>query len=312
MQSPLLLSALQSVPVAPLLLFAEMPWGSHRYGYWQDRYAYDRYDAYDDRVSRAFNQPLSLSQCRYFPQEKKWTFKVSSSSGDSYYDLVVTPKKGTCSCPDFERRAKPCKHLLCVLLRVLRLKTEFKNVTEIGRNYDQITTTLLNLFSKNTAKPVTENDTKKSEDQHVSPGDEEEMCLICLLEFSPTQDNITKCSADCGRYLGHKDCLNTWFSRNNTCPLCKGMQRTCRPAMQADGAAELTEGVFFEIVGDIPPIHDTLVDTDCPVQTPPTLEIASSPLPAASSQGRKRRSNDVNIVVSATPKPRKSRKKAST
>jgi hypothetical protein len=250
-----------------------MPRGGYSYYHGYSRTG----DAHNDRILRAFEQPLQLMQCRYFPKSAKWELQVSSSTGSGGYELNFNQKSGSCNCPDFERRKRPCKHMLCVLLRVLKIKDqEFTTVTQVGKSYDEITATFLRLFhhqgpaeleeepeeeetggkkkrkrktpakktTKKGAKAGTEEeqeDASKTEQKETAATTssstaapavaeeqpaEEEMCIICLLEFQPAPETIYKCSADCQRWLGHKECLNAWFQKSNCCPLCKGIQRS--------------------------------------------------------------------------------------
>ncbi len=218
------------------------------------RYGYrNQHDQHDDRVVRAFEQSLRLLQCRYFPKSQKWELRISSSTGSGYYQVEFTSESASCSCPDFERRGRPCKHMLCVLLRILKLKNkEFKTVKEVGKSYDQITPAFLTLFhheelaAKSESKEIgsstgkKKRKSKKTEDEPkpavATTADEskttepvssepqaEEMCLICLLEFVP-DGSMSKCSSHCKRWLGHKECLDSWFSKSRLCPLCKGPQ----------------------------------------------------------------------------------------
>jgi len=216
-----------------------------RYG----RYYSGSGDQHQDRVRRAFEQPLQLLQCKYFIKSKRWEIRVSTSTGVGYYELTFDPEGGSCSCPDFGRRGKPCKHMLCVLLRILKLKdTDFTSIEQVGESYDQITPTFLKLFHHEaTSLPSTneegeeaketvseDEEHKKSETVNVKeekpkPEEtptEEEMCLICLLEFIPNEGTMSKCTSHCKRWLGHQECLNTWFQKSRCCPLCKGPQQT--------------------------------------------------------------------------------------
>lgn len=274
-------------------------YGYRGYGYYGGYGGYSSHDAYNERVQRAFDQPLRLLQCRYFPDSKKWTFSVSSSTGGGQYQLTVTPKKGMCSCPDFARRQKPCKHLLCVLLRVLKMKTEFKNITEIGRNYDDITSILLNLFDVRDEEPQ-QHEQEEAKEEAAAPAtaaagaeEEEEMCLICLLDFAPGAEGIKKCTSHCKRWLGHHECLDDWFTKTDECPLCKGPQQqaaTAAPKKQVAGAGAGVPNVFFEIVYEQPrgaaaaPAPPAPAVAAAPVRAPAAPVAAK---PARAPRGRK-------------------------
>ncbi len=235
------------------------------------------------RINRAFHDPLQLSRCTFHSISHCWSFHVSSSRGVGYYDVwLCSPgadRASRCSCPDFVRRRKPCKHLLCVLLRILKLKNrEFASVDEIGEEYPAIAVALGTLFglpdaAATEATEATEAAATEATVEAMPPEDmgkvigssevgdaaaaqeskageesvvvatlspptpaEEETCLICLLDFapppivagcttSPDAHLYTRCNSICSRWLGHQECLSTWFARSNKCPLCKGNQQ---------------------------------------------------------------------------------------
>lgn len=212
---------------------------------------YGAKDQHADRIVRAFEQSLTLLRCVYHRVSQRWDLRISSSTGAGYYDLTLTAGKvksntSTCTCPDFERRQKPCKHMLCVLLRILKLKQhDFTSVREVNKSYEQITEAFLRLFHRDVQpeedvkeakgeQEVQESSTAEATSAAVTAVLEEEMCLICLLEFTPPAmpteggrgQDVVKCSSHCQRWLGHKECLNTWFLKSAFCPLCKGPQRT--------------------------------------------------------------------------------------
>ncbi len=218
--------------------------------YGRYRNYYSSSDPHYDRVVRAFEQPLRLLQCKYYPTSAKWELRISSSTGGGHYDIMFNHKKASCTCPDFERRGKPCKHMLCVLLRILKLKNkEFTTITQVGKSYDQITPAFLALFhhdgtsaSSTTKDGKTEStkdeglnggtaatsDSKNAEEATADAPVEEETCLICLLDFAPNDETMCKCSSHCQRWLGHKECLDSWFRQSKQCPLCKGIQEHLR------------------------------------------------------------------------------------
>jgi hypothetical protein len=237
-----------------------------RYGYRNYGYGYrNSYNSYGDehesRVARAFSQTLQLLQCRFYSKSNRVEVQISSSTGDSHYDLTFHEEGGDCSCPDFERRQAPCKHMLCVLLRVLRLKDkDYSSVEDVGESYDHISQSFLSLFQRtapatnDSDKDDDSNDNKKKHKTEEESGGEaaraeakgadesaatteitsttaaeqaeDEMCIICLLEFQPNQTDppLTQCSAQCKRWLGHRDCLKHWYAKSSLCPLCKGVQ----------------------------------------------------------------------------------------
>ena len=251
--------------------------------YYSHYYGYSRTGSgHSDRVLRAFEQPLQLLQCRYFSKSERWELRVSSSTGHGFYELKFNSKSGTCNCPDFERRGKPCKHMLCVLLRILKLKDqEFTTKTQVGKSYNEITTTFLKLFHHD--KPVEEDieshgkkrkrkgsmkgeasvakespakaetlvESKLPSSESAPAADEpEEMCIICLLEFHPSAETMSRCSADCQRWLGHKECLQSWFQKSSCCPLCKGIQQSAKSS-SSSSSVKRSRYSYYDEEGEI-------------------------------------------------------------
>jgi hypothetical protein len=72
----------------------------------------------------------------------------------------------------------------------------------------------------------------------VSTEDEPEECSVCLGTFC-TGDCCRTLPAPCGHTF-HKDCIDEWFTRNSTCPLCK---RSVYELLQRDENAIRPNGV---------------------------------------------------------------------
>jgi E3 ubiquitin-protein ligase DOA10 len=47
----------------------------------------------------------------------------------------------------------------------------------------------------------------------------EDQCAICLGEYTE-ESEVTPLPCDYRHYF-HTQCIESWFERNNTCPLCK-------------------------------------------------------------------------------------------
>jgi hypothetical protein len=253
---------------------------------------------YGDRVDRAFRQSLQLQQCHYYSRSHRWELRVLSSKGDDYYRVRFTPTGGSCTCHDFVRRRKPCKHMLCVLLRMLRLRDNtFTTVKQVGESYDRITDSLLALFHRQLPESavdvavgsVTQMESSKKrkrqkrrmdavisieldkEDNIVEsnettgsePGPSQILgqCCICLLECGSVADpSLVRCTAACQRIMGHHDCLNNWFARSNKCPLYSGIQQG-----QSGSRKKRARGNVVEVI-DLDALHaahpQAVVDDD--------------------------------------------------
>lgn len=50
----------------------------------------------------------------------------------------------------------------------------------------------------------------------LTPDKFTEDCPICLQEITQEQNRKLECG-----HIFHKECLNTWFTNNYTCPICR-------------------------------------------------------------------------------------------
>ena len=57
-------------------------------------------------------------------------YKVRSQSGNGSYEIKITGHGAECSCPDFQNRRQPCKHILG-----LRYYLEVQKDTPTGHRY---------------------------------------------------------------------------------------------------------------------------------------------------------------------------------
>jgi uncharacterized protein (DUF2461 family) len=55
-------------------------------------------------------------------------YLVPSQSGQGKYAVIVDGDKATCTCPDYELRAEPCKHVFAVRI-VIQREFDFANGT---------------------------------------------------------------------------------------------------------------------------------------------------------------------------------------
>ena len=52
------------------------------------------------------------------------------------------------------------------------------------------------------------------------PGDDNDVCSICLEKYFDEEDLKKVVSLKC-KHLFHKECIDTWFRINKNCPMCK-------------------------------------------------------------------------------------------
>lgn len=174
----------------------------------------------DLRKSRGLNQKLFLIEILDSTSEYQKKFKIMGSTGNVYN--VTIENNCRCDCPDFLKRAKRCKHIYFVLIKLMKIEDEmdkdiyfddellsmFKNIPLITSNlivssgikkiYDQ-----LNTNCKNVTKM------KQVDD----------LCPICLEDLNNGEE-LDFCKYSCGKPI-HKICYSMWtLKKNNTCVFC--------------------------------------------------------------------------------------------
>jgi len=189
------------------------------------------------RIDRALTQRLYLIEAK--PTENcdsldaSTTFAVLGSTGNVY--SVKISRRASCSCPDYVR-SYLCKHILFVLLKVLRvddaspviyqnawLSTEVKELmtgwTE-RQNGILANDRVRERYAELSTNP---NDEKEDEDGAVKRKsvEEEPDCAIC---FDPLgKEELTYCKVACGTNF-HKACIERWATSGYhglTCPNCR-------------------------------------------------------------------------------------------
>jgi predicted nucleic acid-binding Zn finger protein len=140
------------------------------------------------RIKRALNQPIYLIR-----ELKKQTYIIGGISNT----YTVTTKKLSCTCPDFIRRQKPCKHIFFVQIKI-----------EKTIHLDKI----------------------KKERKHKNETDD--VCCICLEEFEEDPNNISNelfnnasfplTFCETCSHVFHKECLKIWIKHSSgSCPQCR-------------------------------------------------------------------------------------------
>jgi len=146
------------------------------------------------RKQRSKDARLYLMDYEIQPGKSSCTFNVSGTTGN-LYDIILTPEWCNCTCPDYVRRNKYCKHIYFILLRVLK-----------GENED------LKNALKNTEVYL-----KKKEDIKPRETSEDDECCICYdLLSEGSLDFCVNC-----RNSVHKDCIRIWKKKSSLCPLCR-------------------------------------------------------------------------------------------
>jgi len=196
----------------------------------------------DDRIDRALSQRLYLLERRddaSTAESPSADFMVLGSTGNVY--KVQINGCPCCDCPDFVRRQSPCKHVLFVWLRVLRLDPEDPRIwqkrlrpvdiadvlqcrrattsgsgvhapKDVKKRYDQV----MGIGSVELGVPSQSNRLRKALDEDECP-----ICYEAMDENEESGGLVTFCSC-CGSNL-HKDCMARWqkASKKGDCPFCR-------------------------------------------------------------------------------------------
>lgn len=217
-----------------------------------------------DRIERALSQRLYLLERRDArgsevgsTESSESTFVVMGSTGNVYEVLISASPR--CNCPDFERRQSPCKHVLFVWLRVLRLESGDPRVWQRKLSMEDVREVLRRCRTRAVGRGLRaptdaqqryarlvgcSGEAGQADGQPPQPcrarrALEEDECAICYEAMEEHEEQaglVTFCLA-CGANF-HKDCIRRWQekSRKGDCPLCREPFRV-PPAHVAPGEA---------------------------------------------------------------------------
>lgn len=201
----------------------------------RSRFAPDQKQQTNQRKHRGLAQPILLLE--YEKKETCIEFSVLGTSGSTYIvkcSPQETKQQWACDCPDFIRRASPCKHVFFVLARVLevemddlhlKLKYDLDELHHIIRQRIQLNGTIQNPSIETTQQKQDHNEietkTQKVE-QRTYVG---EACCFCLDVMSATCP-VVYCELQCGKSV-HRACflrfIRTIKRKPNLCPYCRAV-----------------------------------------------------------------------------------------
>ncbi|KFX92344.1 hypothetical protein O988_07318 [Pseudogymnoascus sp. VKM F-3808] len=159
---------------------------------------------FQDRLARAISEPMFL-----LDRERKLNgdgthevekFDMAGTTGNIYE--VTIDKKPKCTCMDARIRGNQCKHIIYVLVNVLKAPEHLQ--------YQQalLSTELREIFER---APVTPQSSNVSSEDISHAGKRKPIegdCPVCVMEFKPTE-GILWCKAACGNNI-HKACFDRW------------------------------------------------------------------------------------------------------
>ncbi|KAG0455936.1 hypothetical protein HPP92_023724 [Vanilla planifolia] len=186
----------------------------------------------DNRLSRALQHPLRLLY-REGPM-----FHVLGSTGNVYVVMLVSSP--TCTCPD---RSSRCKHILFVLLRVLRVPISHPCLLLLRRRRHFLRPSLLAHLIASPTSPDSLAGRRARERFHflfrlsaATPlpmertNEHARKCPVCWEEMD--QGMLVSTCGTCGNSL-HRECLDRWKQaqgrRTATCVMCRARWREMRP-----------------------------------------------------------------------------------
>jgi len=168
-----------------------------------------------ERLQRALEQRILLVDQELKSATEMW-FKVLGTSGTTY--KVVVSEHQSCTCPDYTRRNKKCKHIYFVLRRVLNASD-----TLVGK--EQLTVDeLKQLFSGPKIIPTATTMLQEQKGNEVERRPLDEECPVCYEPMDQKKEDIIYCFTTCG-YNMHLSCYKRWHNTSrhttNQCPMCR-------------------------------------------------------------------------------------------
>jgi hypothetical protein len=179
---------------------------------------------FESRLERAFVQRIYLMQSSH-PNEREFGFMVMGASGLPYNIKIRQGSFISCSCPDHDKNHKLCKHLLFVLIRVLKeSRTTVRNEYFTNGLFVTTPSTFEKCIQYSTATEI--GSTVVTPDLNAVPGMVKqrdtlgECCSICFEDFTKSED-LVYCKTRCGKSV-HTDCFVKWAKvRTATCVYCR-------------------------------------------------------------------------------------------
>jgi hypothetical protein len=190
--------------------------------------------AFDSRVSRALSQRIYLIDSTAPPEGsgEDFHFSIMGNSGIAY-DIRIGTKFISCSCPDHSANGNLCKHLLFVLIRLLKYTHNdvFKNYymplvyEDLKNNHFETQDDTLKrcAFYLENREKLSKQNKKKLEGAD---------CPICLEELKDPASGpvvgkaggepLLWCKAQCGNFV-HQNCFLKWVEKKDgaNCVLCR-------------------------------------------------------------------------------------------
>ncbi|KAF4551777.1 Hypothetical protein D9617_12g036670 [Elsinoe fawcettii] len=177
--------------------------------YWEyhERANTQRMFVLDRQRQHADDCPHGTPDC---PSE---TVSLAGSTGNVYtINISHTP---TCTCPNFQKGNKQCKHIIYVMVKVL------KAPAHLSYQLAFLTSELREIFEQAGPLPVEQ---VSEEDRDGKRRPVEGDCPICCGDLDDGAEEVVWCKVACGNNL-HKSCFDQWAASRRgqkvTCPYCR-------------------------------------------------------------------------------------------
>ncbi|KAK6363019.1 hypothetical protein TWF730_000468 [Orbilia blumenaviensis] len=139
-------------------------------------------------------------------------FKIAGSTGNIY--TVMLENVPVCDCPDSIHKGGTCKHILFVMIKILRVRAELSYQAAL------LNSEIREIF-ENSPVPL-EGDV--SEDKRLRKPLDVDECPVCYEPFEADEKNVLFCVAQCGSNI-HKECFRQWAASKLgeivTCVMCR-------------------------------------------------------------------------------------------
>lgn len=173
-----------------------------------------------DRIVRALHPRLRLLHCSHD------SFFVLGQTGNVY--TVTLSSTPSCSCPD---RTTPCKHILFVFLRVLRLSLDDPCLRRRNLRPCHLARLLGSPVSSDTlaGRRARErfHQLRAATGEPACKVEEGDTCPVCMEELKREEGRLLACSV-CGNSV-HEECLAAWKRsrgrRAASCVVCRAKWR---------------------------------------------------------------------------------------
>ena len=174
---------------------------------------------WNSRLDRAFSQRIYVVGSEVLGDEEFY-FRMMGNS-DRIYDITVCSNDElSCSCPDQQIRGNFCKHLLNLLIRVIRIPVNkvYQDYGELN-NFVATDDTIERIKRYFEGRPLLETESVSSDDEDVvevcdgiqqRPIEPDDDCPICCERFAETIEEPTVwCRVECGKSV-HQSCFLKW------------------------------------------------------------------------------------------------------